>query len=84
MSVLRIELLGLALRDNRPASAGSPPDRFATQPYFHPSTDQMGRSYTFAAGVIDDVWDFDAAAFGMSLGGPEGASVFAAPGTRAA
>jgi len=42
------------------------PDRFATEPYFHPSPDQIGRSYTFAAGVIDDVWGFDAAAFGMS------------------
>src|SRR4029453_14108817 len=28
--------------------------------------EQAGRSYTFAAGLIDDVWGFDAAAFGMS------------------
>ena len=42
------------------------PDRFPTQPYFHPSPDQPGRSYTFAAGLIDDVWGFDATAFGMS------------------
>ena len=32
----------------------------------HPSTDQPGRTYTFAAGLIDDVWGFDASAFGMS------------------
>jgi acyl transferase domain-containing protein/NADPH:quinone reductase-like Zn-dependent oxidoreductase/NADP-dependent 3-hydroxy acid dehydrogenase YdfG/acyl carrier protein len=42
------------------------PDRFPTGPFYHPSSDQPGRSYTFAAGVIDDVWGFDAAAFGMS------------------
>ncbi|MGD9885893.1 MAG: type I polyketide synthase, partial [Reyranella sp.] len=42
------------------------PDRFPTRTYFHPSPGQAGRSYTFAAGIIDDVWGFDAAAFGMS------------------
>jgi acyl transferase domain-containing protein/NADPH:quinone reductase-like Zn-dependent oxidoreductase/acyl carrier protein/short-subunit dehydrogenase len=42
------------------------PDRFPTKPYFHPAAGQSGRSYTFAAGVIDDVWGFDATAFGMS------------------
>jgi len=41
-------------------------DRFPTQAYYHPSADQIGRSYSFAAGVIDDVWGFDANAFGMS------------------
>ena len=42
------------------------PDRFPTQSFYHPSPDQIGRSYSFAAGVIDDVWGFDATAFGMS------------------
>lgn len=41
-------------------------DRFPTQSFYHPSPDQIGRSYSFAAGVIDDVWGFDATAFGMS------------------
>lgn len=41
-------------------------DRFSTQSFYHPSPDQIGRSYSFAAGVIDDVWGFDANAFGMS------------------
>ncbi len=54
------------LRDNRSSVGWITPDRFATQPYLHPSPDQIGRSYTFAAGVIDDVWGFDANAFGMS------------------
>src|SRR5258708_23112808 len=54
------------LRDNRSSVSWITPDRFATEPYFHPSQEQIGGSYTFAAGVIDDVWGFDAAAFGMS------------------
>ena len=54
------------LRDNRSSVSWITPDRFPTQAFYHPSPDQIGRSYTFAAGVIDDVWGFDAAAFGMS------------------
>ena len=54
------------LRDNRSTVSWITPDRFAPQAFYHPSPDQIGRSYTFAAGVIDDVWGFDAAAFGMS------------------
>jgi acyl transferase domain-containing protein/NADPH:quinone reductase-like Zn-dependent oxidoreductase/acyl carrier protein len=41
-------------------------DRFSIDGFYHPSSEQRGRSYTFAAGLIDDVWGFDAAAFGMS------------------
>lgn len=41
-------------------------DRFPTQSFYHPSAGQIGRSYSFAAGIIDDVWGFDATAFGMS------------------
>jgi phthiocerol/phenolphthiocerol synthesis type-I polyketide synthase C len=54
------------LRDNRSAISWITPDRFPTASYYHPSTDQPGRAYTFAAGLIDDVWGFDASAFGMS------------------
>ena len=54
------------LRDNRSAISWITPDRFPTASYYHPSTDQPGRTYTFAAGLIDDVWGFDASAFGMS------------------
>jgi acyl transferase domain-containing protein/NADPH:quinone reductase-like Zn-dependent oxidoreductase/acyl carrier protein len=54
------------LRSNRCAISRITPDRFPTEPFYHPSAEQRGRSYTFAAGVIDDVWGFDAAAFGMS------------------
>ena len=34
--------------------------------FYHPSPDQRGKSYSFAAGLISDAWGFDAAAFGMS------------------
>ncbi|MDP1961148.1 MAG: type I polyketide synthase, partial [Reyranella sp.] len=54
------------LRNNRCSVTWITPDRFPTGAFYHPSHDQIGRSYTFAAGVIDDVWGFDAAAFGMS------------------
>lgn len=54
------------LRDNRCTVSAITPDRFATEAFYHPWPDQIGRSYTFSAGVIDDVWGFDAIAFGMS------------------
>ena len=55
------------LRDNRCSVSWITPDRFPTEAYYHPSTTgQPGRAYTFAAGVVDDVWGFDAGAFGMS------------------
>ncbi len=54
------------LHKNRCSVSHITPDRFPTQSFYHPSPDQIGRSYTFAAGVIDDVWGFDATAFGMS------------------
>ncbi|MFM0007016.1 SDR family NAD(P)-dependent oxidoreductase [Paraburkholderia dipogonis] len=43
-----------------------PADRFGTAFYQHPSKKEPGKSYTFAAGVIDDVAGFDAAFFGVS------------------
>jgi phthiocerol/phenolphthiocerol synthesis type-I polyketide synthase C len=54
------------LHHNRCSVTQITPDRFPTQAFYHPSADQIGRSYSFAAGVIDDVWGFDANAFGMS------------------
>ncbi|MDP1748552.1 MAG: type I polyketide synthase, partial [Reyranella sp.] len=62
----RSEELWHLLKNNSCSVSWITPDRFPTEAYYHPSPDQLGRSYTFAAGVIDDVWGFDAAAFGMS------------------
>ncbi|RQR70197.1 type I polyketide synthase [Burkholderia sp. Bp9015] len=54
------------LRDERDAVTCIPPDRFGTEFYQHPSKREPGKSYTFAAGVLDDVAGFDAAFFGIS------------------
>lgn len=54
------------LQHNKCSVTAITADRFPTGAFYHPSPDQPGRSYSFAAGVIDDVWGFDANAFGMS------------------
>jgi len=54
------------LRDNQCSISSITGERFPTEAFYHPSPDQAGKSYTFAAGVIDDIWGFDAGAFGMS------------------
>ncbi|MBF5010960.1 type I polyketide synthase [Burkholderia pseudomultivorans] len=54
------------LRDERDAVTEIPADRFGIDFYQHPSKREPGKSYTFAAGVLDDVAGFDAAFFGIS------------------
>lgn len=56
------------LMNRRCAITRVTPDRFPTDAFFHPKAgaDVPGRSYTFAAGLIDNVWDFDPAVFGIS------------------
>ncbi len=43
-----------------------PADRFPQVPYLHPRRQERGKSYTFAAATLDDVWGFDPALFGIS------------------
>ena len=43
-----------------------PPDRWALERFSHPRVAERGRSYTWAAGCLDDIWGFDPGAFGMS------------------
>ncbi len=43
-----------------------PEDRFETARYWHPNREVRGKSVTFAAGVIDGAFDFDATFFGVS------------------
>lgn len=33
---------------------------------YHPRSNERGRSYTWAAGLLDDIWGFDPAVFGLS------------------
>jgi phthiocerol/phenolphthiocerol synthesis type-I polyketide synthase C len=54
------------LSSGRDAVTQIPADRFGTEFYQHPSKREPGKSYTFAAGVLDDVAGFDAAFFGIS------------------
>jgi phthiocerol/phenolphthiocerol synthesis type-I polyketide synthase C len=43
-----------------------PRDRWNSDVLRHPKPGTKGKSYTFAAGVIDDVWDFDPDPFGIA------------------
>lgn len=43
-----------------------PPDRWSQERFLHPGRGVPGRTYSFAAGVLDDIFGFDAAAFGLS------------------
>lgn len=54
------------LRDERDAVTQIPAERFGTDFYQHPAKREPGKSYTFAAGVLDDVAGFDAGFFGIS------------------
>ncbi|CAB3782072.1 type I polyketide synthase [Pararobbsia alpina] len=54
------------LRDERDAVTQVPAERFGTDFFQHPSKREPGKSYTFAAGVLDDVAGFDADFFGIS------------------
>ena len=54
------------LRDEKDAVTQVPVERFGTEFHQHPSRREAGKSYTFSAGVLDDVAGFDAAFFGIS------------------
>ncbi|EEC35799.1 beta-ketoacyl synthase, N- domain protein [Burkholderia pseudomallei 576] len=54
------------LKSERDAVTEIPPERFGTDFYRHPSKREPGKSYTFSAGVLDNVAGFDAAFFGIS------------------
>jgi phthiocerol/phenolphthiocerol synthesis type-I polyketide synthase C len=54
------------LVDGRCAVTEIGEDRWSHARYLHPRKGEPGKSYTFAAGVLDDVWGFDPAAFGVS------------------
>ncbi len=41
-------------------------DRWVKARFYNPRRGERGTSYTFAAGVLDDVWGFDPSVFGLS------------------
>jgi phthiocerol/phenolphthiocerol synthesis type-I polyketide synthase C len=59
------ELWSLLL-EGRCAVTQVPPDRFSLDRFGHPRRQERGKSYTFAAGVLDDLWGFDPTVFGIS------------------
>jgi phthiocerol/phenolphthiocerol synthesis type-I polyketide synthase C len=54
------------LLEGRCAVSQVPTDRFSLQRFSHPHRQERGKSYTFAAGVLDDIWGFDPSPFGIS------------------
>ena len=43
-----------------------PDNRWSKQKHGHPRPKEPGRAYTWAAGVLDDLWSFDPSVFGIS------------------
>src|SRR5271167_3108959 len=59
------ELWSLLL-EGRCAVSRVPADRFSLERFGHPRRQERGKSYSWAAGVIDDLWGFDPSVFGIS------------------
>jgi phthiocerol/phenolphthiocerol synthesis type-I polyketide synthase C len=54
------------LLEGRCAVSQVPAERFSLMRFGHPRRQERGKSYTFAAGVLDDIWGFDPSVFGIS------------------
>jgi phthiocerol/phenolphthiocerol synthesis type-I polyketide synthase C len=54
------------LSEGRCTVSRIPRDRWPQEWLIHPRPKERGRSYTWAAGVLDDIWGFDPAVFGIS------------------
>ena len=54
------------LSAGRCAVSTIPPDRWPLERFRHPRVTERGRSYTWAAGVLSDIWGFDPGVFGIS------------------
>ncbi|KQV43996.1 MULTISPECIES: type I polyketide synthase [unclassified Rhizobium] len=54
------------LRQGKCTVSSIPFDRWDLARFWHPSQGIPGKTYTFAAGVLDSIYNFDPAAFGMS------------------
>src|SRR5690606_38445348 len=61
-----VEELWSLLLEGRSAITQVPEDRFERERVSHPRRQERGRSYTWAAGILDDPFGFDPAVFGMS------------------
>lgn len=61
-----IDSLWEMLLEGRDAVSEIPDDRWNKAQLFHPEKGQRGKAYTFAAGILGDVSQFDPAFFGIS------------------
>nr|WP_210329477.1 type I polyketide synthase [Methylorubrum zatmanii] len=61
-----VEGLWQLLTEARCAVSRIPEDRWSLPAYGHPRAQERGKSYTWAAGVLDDIWSFDPGVFGIS------------------
>ncbi|WP_128560367.1 type I polyketide synthase [Methylobacterium crusticola] len=61
-----IEGLWQMLIEGRCAVSRIPEDRWSLERMGHPRAQERGKSYTWAAGVLDDIWSFDPSVFGIS------------------
>src|SRR5262249_51022946 len=61
-----VPALWALLIDGRCAISRVPDDRFPRRRFEHPRRQERGKSYTWAAGVLDDIWGFYPSVFGIS------------------
>ncbi|MEM9370652.1 MAG: beta-ketoacyl synthase N-terminal-like domain-containing protein, partial [Pseudomonadota bacterium] len=54
------------LMDGRSAISDIPADRWDAQRFYHPAHNVSGTAYVKRAGLLPDIWDFDAGFFGIS------------------
>ncbi|WP_421616706.1 SDR family NAD(P)-dependent oxidoreductase [Agrobacterium tumefaciens] len=65
-SAKNVQELLILLKQEKCAVTAIPAERWNPARFWHPARSVQGKAYTFAAGVIDDVFEFDAALFGLS------------------
>jgi acyl transferase domain-containing protein/NADPH:quinone reductase-like Zn-dependent oxidoreductase/acyl carrier protein len=61
-----IEDLQLVLKEGRCTVSRIPEERWDLARFWHPAIGLQGKTYTYAAGVLDNVYAFDPAVFGLS------------------
>lgn len=54
------------LKNGQCSVTETPDDRWSKFQYLHPRQKEPGKTYSFAAGVLENVWGFDPAVFGIS------------------
>ncbi|WP_440410088.1 type I polyketide synthase [Neorhizobium petrolearium] len=61
-----VQELQKVLSEGRCTITRIPDDRWECARFWHPAQGVLGKTYTFAAGVLDDIYAFDPAVFGLS------------------